>query len=113
MRLDRVPRAAAGASGALSCTAMETRIGPQTPFEVFCYHCKVTFPVGTNRCIHCGRPIGSVPAARGGAPITPGAAELPDEIELPGQISVRKIGGMSLWVLLALGAALSRLCAER
>lgn len=90
---------------------METRTGPQTPFEVYCYHCKVTFPIDTRRCIHCGRPIGSAPATHGGPPINPGAADLPDEMELPGQISVKKLGGMSLWVLLALGAALSRFCA--
>ena len=91
---------------------METRVGAQTPYEVYCYSCKVTFPVGTRQCIHCGRPIGGSPLSRAGAPpITPGAADLPEEIEMPGQISVRKLGGMSLWVLLALAAAVSRLCA--
>ena len=28
--------------------------GPQTPFEVFCPQCKVTFPVGARHCLHCG-----------------------------------------------------------
>ena len=28
--------------------------GPQTPFEVYCAHCKVTFPIGTRQCLHCG-----------------------------------------------------------
>jgi len=28
--------------------------GPQTPFEVYCPSCKVTFPIGTRRCLHCG-----------------------------------------------------------
>ena len=91
---------------------METRVGPQTPFEVYCYDCKVTFPLETRRCIHCGRPIGGSPLMRSAAPINPGAAD-PDELELPGQVSVRKLGGMSLWVLLAIGAAISRFCAER
>ena len=95
---------------------METRIGPQTPYEVYCYGCKVTFPIGTRRCVHCGRPISGSQLTRGIGPITPGGpgpgpADLPDEMELPGQVSVRKMGGMSLWVLLALGAALSRFCA--
>lgn len=27
--------------------------GP-APFEVHCDRCRVTFPVGTRRCIHCG-----------------------------------------------------------
>ena len=90
---------------------METRVGPQTPYEVYCYECRVTFPIGTRRCVHCGRPIGAAPTARGAPPIVPGGVDIPDEIELPGQISARKLGGMSLWVLLALGAALSRMCA--
>ncbi len=34
---------------------MELIEGPQTPFEVYCYDCHVTFPVGTRRCVHCGR----------------------------------------------------------
>jgi hypothetical protein len=90
---------------------METRIGPQTPFEVYCYECRVTFPVGTRTCVHCGRPIGAGPLSRGPVPIQPTGTGGPEEVELPGQISARKLGGMSLWVLLAIGAALSRFCA--
>jgi hypothetical protein len=92
---------------------METRNGPQTPFEVYCYDCKVTFPVGTRRCIHCGRPVGGNPLTRGATPISPGTADPDELVELPGQVSIRKFGGMSLWVLLAIGAAISRFCAER
>ncbi len=29
------------------------------PFEVYCDRCRVTFPVGTRRCIHCGGRTGS------------------------------------------------------
>ena len=91
---------------------MEMRVGPQTPYEVYCYECRVTFPVGTRRCVHCGRPIPMGPLTPGALPLVPGAApDASDEFELPGQISGRKLGGMSLWVLLALGAALSRFCA--
>jgi hypothetical protein len=90
---------------------METRVGPQTPYEVYCYDCRVTFPVGTRSCIHCGRPIGMTQPARGARPIVPGAADVRDELELPGALNTRKLGGMSLWVLLALAAALSRMCA--
>jgi len=91
---------------------METRVGPQTPYEVYCYDCRVTFPVGTPQCVHCGRPIGTMPPARGARPIVPaGVAHRPDEHELPGPLNARRLGGMSFWVLLALGAALSRMCA--
>jgi ribosomal protein L37E len=30
--------------------------GAPAPFEVHCERCRVTFPVGTRRCIHCGSP---------------------------------------------------------
>jgi hypothetical protein len=92
--------------------AMEKRIGPQTPYEVYCYNCRVTFPVGTRSCVHCGRPIGAAPLTPGAPQILPGSPGSADELELPGPLSARKLGGMSLWVLLALGAALSRFCAE-
>jgi hypothetical protein len=86
---------------------MEIRTGPQTPFEVYCFHCRVTFPIGTRRCIHCGQPIGAPPGAQPANPLLPAdeAAEMP---ELPSV--ARRFGGLSLWVLLALGAMLSRMC---
>lgn len=95
-----------------------TPIGPQTPYEVYCYQCRVTFPVGTSRCIHCGRPIGAPAAARDLFPNLPGV-NLPgsagpeaagrDEVSDP-LVAVRKFGGVGLWLLVALGAALSRAC---
>ena len=30
---------------------------PISPYEVSCARCRVTFPVGTRTCIHCGQPI--------------------------------------------------------
>lgn len=86
---------------------MEIPTGPQTPFEVYCFNCRVTFPVGTRRCIHCGQPIGAPPGGRTANPLLPAdeSAEMP---ELPS--AARRFGGLSLWVLLALGAALTRLC---
>ena len=86
---------------------MEIRTGPQTPFEVYCYECRVTFPVGTRSCVHCGRPIGPPPGVRVSNPLAPDgdAGEPPEALS-----AARRFGGLSLWVLLALGAALSRLC---
>jgi len=86
---------------------MERHDGPQTPFEVFCYDCRVTFPVGTRRCIHCGRPI----SRRGRH--APEGAERPEILVEEGmpEVSIgRRLGGISLWVLLAVGAALARMC---
>ena len=90
---------------------METRVGPQTPYEVYCYDCRVTFPIGTQSCVHCGRPIGAMPPARGVQPIVPGASDRAGRLELPAGLNARRFGGMSLWVLLALAATLSRMCA--
>lgn len=81
--------------------------GPQTPYEVYCYHCQVTFAAGTRRCVHCGRRLGS----RGRAEAAGlEASEVPEDVAEPGL--GRRLGGMSLWVLIAIGAALSRMCAE-
>jgi hypothetical protein len=86
---------------------MERAEGPQTPYEVYCFSCRVTFPVGTRRCTHCGAPIGR----RGPQVAQQLAAEFPVEEEAPAEFSVgRRVGGLSLWILLALGAVLSRLC---
>jgi hypothetical protein len=90
---------------------MQRAEGPQTPFEVYCYHCKSTFALGTRRCVHCGRPLGRQP----GRPEQEARPEPLESVE-DGMIEpgmVRRIGGTSLWVLIALAAAASRLCAER
>ena len=79
--------------------------GPQTPFEVYCYHCQASFAAGTRKCVHCGRRMG-------GAPKRPEAlltAEVP-EAEVAEPSVGRRVGGMSLWVLIAVGAALTRMC---
>ena len=92
---------------------MERVEGPQTPFEVYCFNCGVTFPVGTRRCVHCGGPIGrrSPRIAPQLAAAVAAAAEDPVEEEAPAEPSTgRRVGGLSLWILLALGAALTRMC---
>jgi len=97
-------------------TASESR-----EFEVYCPHCRVTFPVGTRRCLHCNGRVG---------PRTSGA-ELPEALpaalqhlagledveleqeEAPSAIGgMRRIGSVLLWVVIALGAAISRFCSE-
>jgi hypothetical protein len=88
---------------------MERADGPRTPYESYCYQCRVTFPVGTRRCVHCGGPIGRRDP-KGGllAPPEPHVAD-----EAPQEPSVlRRMGSISLWVLIAIGAALSRMCQE-
>ena len=76
--------------------------GPQTPFEVYCYHCQASFAAGTRSCVHCGRRMG-------GPPKRP-AAVLSAAAAAPEPSVGRRLGGMSLWVLIAVGAALTRMC---
>ena len=58
--------------------------GPTTvnPYEVYCTRCRVSFPIGTRTCMHCGQPIGRTPAEaaallRSGASDEEAAEELP------------------------------------
>lgn len=87
---------------------MERYEGPRTPFEVYCDHCKVTFAAGTKKCIHCGQRLGSP-----GMP-TPGSAAAARELDPEGGMDaanpLRRAGGVSLWVLVAVMAALARMC---
>jgi hypothetical protein len=88
----------------------------QTPFEVRCQHCRVTFPVGTRSCLHCGRRI----SGRRGqlvtglpATATPGGVE--DEQVLLEEGMPRPAGGMLsprvwLWLLLAAAVGIQRAC---
>jgi hypothetical protein len=86
---------------------MEIREGAQTPYEVYCHHCRVTFALGTRRCIHCGRPLSGPGRTLG---VATDLLDVPAEVEAAEPTPLRRFGGMSLWVLLALGAALTRMC---
>jgi len=91
---------------------MERREGPQTPYEVYCSNCHVTFALGTPRCIHCGQRLGR--SARPGLAGlveagSPGKPVSQEEMEAEAS-PLRRVGGISLWVLIALGAALARMC---
>ena len=88
-------------------------------YEVSCPSCRVTFPVGTRRCMHCG-----------GATATPETAarlqalsELPFDLEPAEEAAVeaepeeapQRRGGRGLalmWIFLALAASLYRACSE-
>lgn len=82
--------------------------GPQNPYEVYCYHCKVSAPVGLRRCFHCG---GRLTGQRDRQlPTHPAMIE--DEEAL--DPSPRRLGGASpataMWILLLIGGSLYRLC---
>jgi hypothetical protein len=83
--------------------------GPATPFEVYCPRCRVTFPVGAKRCIHCGGRVGTerfTPHME----LPPGAEDL--EVD---EASGRRSGPSPftlIWVLLLIGGYLYRSCAS-
>jgi len=86
-------------------------------FEVYCDRCRVTFPVGTRRCIHCGGPTGP---ARGRARlrVDPGQEPAPapaaeEDVELePELVRRRVVSPLTLaWIALIAAGYLYRACA--
>lgn len=88
--------------------------GPQNPYEVYCYKCNVTAPLGSRRCIHCGGslsggeqdPRRAALAALIGADI--GEADEGVEETAPSVASV--IPKIAIWILLLIGGFLYRFC---
>jgi hypothetical protein len=84
---------------------------PQTPYEVFCQRCRVSHPMGTKRCLHCGEPIDRG-RFRIAAAIPSSHEEEVREEELPAAAAKRLSPIAALWLLLAIGAAMYRACAS-
>ena len=93
---------------------MERVEGARTPYEVYCFHCRVTFPAEARRCLHCGGPLlGRGERASVASPISPGpGAPIPgsDDAEEGPVMLVRRFGGLAIWAIVALSAVLSNLC---
>ena len=79
---------------------------PESPaahaFEVRCDSCNVSFPSATRRCLHCGAKLDKR-LSRG------------EDLDAPqpeeGEVSIgRRLGSASLWIVVAVVAALARLC---
>ena len=102
---------------------MATEI-PETPYEVYCSRCRVTAPVGTKLCLHCG---GRISRQRGTQAVflpstletghgareagaSPHTAEFPPDEEIIAR--PRRLSPMSVvWIVAALAVALQRACA--
>ena len=83
--------------------------GPQTPYEVYCPSCRVTFPVGTRQCIHCGARVGRErfsPALD----LPPGSEEVFVEQEAGRRPGLSPFA--LVWVALLLAGYLYRACAS-
>lgn len=83
--------------------------GPKTPYEVYCPRCRVTFPVGTKSCLHCGGRVGRE-RFQTALELPPGGEDILIEQE-PGRRS-----GLSpftlVWVALLLAGSIYRACAS-
>jgi hypothetical protein len=90
---------------------MERVEGARTPYEVYCFHCHVTFPAEARRCLHCGGPLVG-PGERAGAagPIAPVPSPGGDDLEEGPVVMVRRFGGIAIWTIVALAAVLQNLC---
>jgi hypothetical protein len=78
------------------------------PYEVYCTRCRVSFPVGTKACMHCGQPIRAPGAAAAliGAR-SAGGDEAADELPM----RTVSFSPMTLvWVLVAVGTVIYRAC---
>lgn len=93
-------------------------------FEVYCDRCRVTFPVGTRRCIHCGGPTGASRARplvrfEAGRKSEPGRQPEPVGEPEPAQAEVepelgrrRFVSPVTLaWIVLIAAGYLYRACA--
>ncbi len=88
-------------------------------FEVHCPRCRVSFPLGTRTCLHCGgrtRKATSPPQMLETAVSTAEEAPLPpvegaeEREESAGQSPFRMVTGL-IWLVLAVAGTMYRLCA--
>ncbi len=82
--------------------------GPQTPYEVFCPRCTVTFPVGTRHCIHCGGRVSRERWQAIGVPVTFEEGTAPPEEERPRMSPFSPVA--LVWVLLFVAGTVYRAC---
>ena len=81
-------------------------------FEVYCDRCRVTSPVGTRRCIHCGGPT-SATRGRPGLRLEPASEpEVAEAEPLPELGRRRAFSPVTLaWIALIAAGYLYRACA--
>jgi hypothetical protein len=93
---------------------MERVEGARTPYEVYCFQCRVTFPAEARRCLHCGGPLYGRGERAGVRPELSPSLGLPipagEDAEEGPVMMARRFGGLAIWALVALSALLSHLC---
>lgn len=81
--------------------------GAQTPYEVYCNQCGVTFPVGTPRCVHCGNRLARE-RFHMGLTLPPSLDDVGVEDEMPRRSGISPL--TLVWVALLLAGYLYRAC---
>ena len=81
-------------------------------FEVYCDRCRVTFPVGSRRCMHCGGPT-TASRGRPGLRLEPASEPEAAEVEPPPEVGRRRaFSPVTLaWIALIVVGYLYRACA--
>ncbi len=89
----------------------------ESPYEVRCHHCDVSFPVGTKTCLHCGERVGGGPFFRIGTDPTEsvfeqepvfGEAEAAEEPDAPRRPF--RFGVTMIWLAALVLSAAQRAC---
>lgn len=91
---------------------MERVEGARTPYEVYCFRCRVTFPIGSRHCLHCGGPLFGAGERADASDLAPGPARpIPPATDTDeGGLTVRGIASLAGWVVVAAAALLQSLC---
>jgi len=88
--------------------------GPQNPYEVYCYQCNVSAPVGTRRCLHCGGRLSGMREQQQQSALKEMLKAEFAHADEDGAELATSIGSaapkIALWILLLIGGFLYRLC---
>jgi hypothetical protein len=91
---------------------MERVEGALTPYEVYCFRCRVTFPVEARQCLHCGGPLfgpASEPRVRPRVAAPRGGRRRHGETTRPAG-ALRRFGGLAIWAIVAHSRRVPDLC---
>ena len=95
---------------------MERVRGPQSPYESYCHACGVTFPAEARQCVHCGGRLAHARLTESQESVAEQTwLEGPEALEETGDDegaspTLRRFGGLLVWIVVALSALISNLC---
>jgi hypothetical protein len=83
------------------------------PFEVYCERCRVSFPIGARRCIHCGGPTA---ASRSNRSLRHAPVAEPEPVPVEGELEPEAVQRRFLspttlvWIVLIAAGYFYRAC---